>query len=79
MRKERTLKILEILLTVLNFGVAVLLIDWLTDLLEPVLGLESLAWFLALIVVIIAGHLIDALIHTVIKSVKQEKSEEETE
>ena len=79
MRKERTIKVLDILLTVLNLGVGVLLIDWLTDLLEPALGFESLAWFLALIAVIIAGRLIDALIHTVNKTVKQEKSEEETE
>ena len=73
-------KCLDLLRAVLTFGLACFLIDWLTDLLSPILGgLESLAWFLALIASCVAGSLIDALIHTVIRHIKQQKSEDEKE
>ena len=72
-------KCLDLLRAVLTFGVGCFLIDWLTDLLSPILGLESLAWFLALIASCVAGFLIDALIHTVIRRIKQQKSEDEKE
>lgn len=69
-------KCLDLLRAVLTFGLACFLIDWLTDLLSPILGIEDLAWFLALIASCVAGPLIDALIHTVIRHIKQQKSEE---
>ncbi len=72
-------KVLDLLRAVLTCGIAVLLMDWLTDLLSPILGLESLAWFWALIAVIIAGLHIDSLIHAVIRIIKQQKSEDENE
>ena len=73
-------KCLDFLRYLLTIVVALLLVDWLTDLLSPILGgLESLAWFLALIASCVAGPLIDALIHTVIRRIKQQKSEDEKE
>ncbi len=72
-------KCLNFLRCFLTLVVALLLVDWLTDLLSPILGIEGLAWFLALIASCVAGSLIDALIHTVIRRIKQQKSEDEYE
>lgn len=72
-------KCLDFLRYFLTIVVAMLLVDWLTDLLSPILGSDGLAWFLALIASYAAGHLIDALIHTVIRNIKQRKSEDKTE
>ena len=69
-------KCLDFLRYFLTIVVAMLLVDWLTDLLSPILGIEDLAWFLALIASCVAGSLIDALIHTVIRHIKHQKSEE---